>query len=255
MKFSLDEYAHLDSPIHRWESRCKLIGLMALIFGFAFVEDLRLIPAMLGVTGAIYILSKLPLSYWQRRIRYPGFFLLGIVVLLPFVSGETIMVEVASLAVYAEGTRAVILIGSRFLAIMTIALVLFGTGSFLKMLKTMRSLGLSPILTDMMLLFYRYLFEIGDRLKTMQTAMRLRGFRADRLNRRNLGIFASLAGTLIVRSYEQSEQVYQAMRLRGYGQSTAVNDLVAVRWPDAIALAVTLSIAASFICVEFWIGP
>jgi len=45
----------------------------------------------------------------------------------------------------------------------------------------------------------------------------LRGFRERRL--KSLGTFASLAGTILVRSYEQSDRVYKAMILRGYGQS------------------------------------
>lgn len=250
MKFGLDDYAHLDSPLHRWEPRCKLIGLMGLIFAFAFVENWQLIPAMLGVTAGIFALSKLPVAYWMGRLRYPGFFLIGVVVLLPFVSGETIWFKLGVLSVYTEGSLAVVLISARFLAIMTLALVLFGTAEFLTMLKAMRSLGLSPILADMMLLFYRYLFEVGDRLKTMQTAMRLRGFRPTTLNRRTLSIFASLAGTLLVQSYEQSERIYQAMRLRGYGEPVATNTHSPVRKTDAIALFFIITLAASFIAAE-----
>ena len=85
MKFALDEYAHLNSPIHRWDPRYKLIGLIALIFAFASVTDSHLIPAMLLVAGILYAISKLPLSFLLKRLRYPGFFLLGIVIFLPFV--------------------------------------------------------------------------------------------------------------------------------------------------------------------------
>ena len=34
MKLGLDQYANLDSPIHRWEQRSKLVALIALIFAF-----------------------------------------------------------------------------------------------------------------------------------------------------------------------------------------------------------------------------
>jgi len=60
VKLLLDEYAHLDSPLHRWEPRCRLIGLMALILGFSFVRDLRLLPAMIAASFALYAVSRLP---------------------------------------------------------------------------------------------------------------------------------------------------------------------------------------------------
>jgi energy-coupling factor transporter transmembrane protein EcfT len=44
----------------------------------------------------------------------------------------------------------------------------------------MRALGLPAVLADMTLLSYRYIYEIGDDLEAMETAMGLRGFRARR---------------------------------------------------------------------------
>ena len=69
----------------------------------------------------------------------------------------------------------------------------------------------------MTLLAYRYLEELGNMLTTMQRAIRLRGFQYKKFSRRNLRILAQLTGSLLIRSYERSNRVYQAMILRGYG--------------------------------------
>ncbi|MEM9567897.1 MAG: energy-coupling factor transporter transmembrane component T, partial [Cyanobacteria bacterium P01_E01_bin.34] len=79
------------------------------------------------------------------------------------------------------------------------------------------SLGLPVILADMVLLTYRYLFDLGSTLDTMQTSLRLRGLRITRLKRSQIPVIAGLIGSLLVRSYDQSERIYSAMRLRGYG--------------------------------------
>ncbi len=254
MKFGLDDYAHLQSPLHQWEPRCKLMGLMGLIFAFAMVRDQRLILPMLGVSAAIYALSHLPISYWRRRLRYPGLFLLGVVGFLPFISGQTVLLKLGPLALYQEGIMTMIGVASRFLAIITLSLVLFGTASFLTTIQTIRSLGLSPILTDMMVLFYRYLFELGDRLHTMQSAMRLRGFKRTRLTPRALQTFASVAGTLLVQSYEQSERIYQAMRLRGYGQKMVLSQSQPWQLKDVMGLGLVLGLAGTFMAAEFWLS-
>lgn len=250
MKLELDKYAHLDSPIHRWDPRYKLVALFALIFAFSFVQDLRLLPAMLVTTGLLYAASRLPLSYLLNRLRLPGYFLLALASLLPFLAGNTVIFRLGPLTLRQEGILALILVATRFVSIITIGLVLFGTAPFLTTIKAMRSLGLASVLADMTFLTYRYIYEFGDRLATMQTAMRLRGFQGNRLSRRNLRLLASLAGTLLVRSYEQSERVYKAMILRGYGQAPRRRDQFKARRRDAIALCTVLLIATGFVVAE-----
>jgi cobalt/nickel transport system permease protein len=139
---------------------------------------------------------------------------------------------------------------SKFAAIMTTALVLFGTAPFLTTIKAMRALGLPSVLADMTLLSYRYLFEIGDDLATMQTAMGLRGFRGRGLRRHTLGVLAALAGTILVRSYEQSERIYRAMVLRGYGRSSPPRDEFRSRPEDVLGLGFTVAVAAGFVAAE-----
>ena len=91
----------------------------------------------------------------------------------------------------------------------------------------MRSLGLPGVIVDMTLLSYRYLEELGENLTTMQRAMKLRGFQPKSFKRRNLKVFAQLTGSILIRSYERSFRIYQAMILRGYGsQSKFIKKIV-----------------------------
>ncbi|MBC8511607.1 MAG: cobalt ECF transporter T component CbiQ [Dehalococcoidia bacterium] len=253
MKLGIDEYGHLSSPLHRWDPRCKFIGLMALVFAFSFVRDLRMLPAMVVVTSAIYIVSKLPVSFMLTRLRYPSFFLLVVVLLLPFVSGHTIVMSLGPLDLRQEGLVAVLLIATRFLSILTVGLVLFGTAPFLTTIKSMRALGLPVILTDMALLSFRYLHEIGDDLHRMETSMRLRGFHERRFSKHGLGILAWLGGSILVRSYERSEWVYKAMILRGYGNAGRQQDEFRASSRDIIALGVTLLTAVGFVAGDILI--
>jgi len=268
MGFELDEYAYLNSPIHRWEARAKLIGLLALIFAFAFVQNLRLVPAMLAVALLVYGLSRLPLSFLAARLCYPGLFILGVVAFLPFLSGPTVLWQWGWLSIRQEGIMALLLVVGRFLSIVTLGLVLFGTTPFLAVVKAMRSLGLPALLADMLLLTYRYLFVLLEMLTTMQRSMRLRGFRYHkpqqkgwRASGQRLQRVASLLGTLFIRSYEQAEQIYVAMRLRGYGcaprQPLSPSGRVPtlpLHWSHA-GLSVSLLTAVSFVVMEHWVQP
>ena len=219
---SHDTYLHRESVIHRWSPRLKLVSLLVLMFAFATVRQPILIPWMLGLAAGLYLLSGLPLAFLGERLSYPGLFVLALVVLLPLTVGDTVLGQWGWLTLRQEGLEATLLIVGRFLSILTLGFILLGTTPFLTLLQAMRSLGLPTILADMTLLSYRYLFEIAAMLATMQQAMGLRGFgqgrqRWLRVNSQALQQLAMLAGNLLIRSYEQSERVYKAMRLRGYG--------------------------------------
>ncbi len=266
----LDGHIPLNSPLHRWDPRTKLVGLMSLVFAFALVDKLSLLPFMIGITASLYGLSCLPLSFWCQRLRYPGVFLAAVIALLPFLSGETVWWQWGILCLRAEGSQLATIIAGRFLCILTVSLILIGTTPFLTIVKTLRTLGLPQVLTDMLLLTYRYLSEIEHDLNRMQQAMHLRGFQSQahfqspspdqpsiqseqrriqhRLQHRDIGRWVSLVATLLIRSYEQSERVYQAMRLRGYGSATAAElqwDAPPDRWSWSALTSVVL-MALSF---------
>lgn len=251
MKRELDAYADLHSPVHRWEPRMRFIGLVAMIIAFSLVRSLALLPGMLVITLALYAIAHLPLLFLWKRLRSPGVFLLMMVVLLPFLSGSTVILQVGPLALRQEGLLDTALIVGKFISIMTVGLVLLGVAPFLTTVEAMRALGLPPLLADMTLFSYRYIYEIGDDLTTMQTAMGLRGFRTRHLGSRSFGALASLVGSILVRSYGQSERVYQAMTLRGYGHSSRSpdgNERITRR--DVLMLALTLLVSSSLIAAE-----
>lgn len=253
MKLLLDEYAYLDSLIHRWQCKPKLIALFSLVFCFAFIENLYLLPVIIVITIALYLLSNLPLKFLISRLRYPGIFILAVIFFLPFLVGKTVIFSWNFLAVKKEGCLLVLLVLTRFVCILTTSLVLLGTSPFLTTLKTLKSLGLSPIIGDMMLLTYRYLEQMGDRLITMKRALRLKGFNWHKLNGRNLRIISQLIGSLLVRSYDESKLVYQAMILRGYGYNfqgikTEKEEIKTVHWMISFVIII---ISLSMILIQY----
>lgn len=252
MKLAIDRYAYLNSPIHRWSQKYKIVGLLGLIFAFSFIRSLVLLPIIIAITIIIFSLSRLPLSYLLSRLRYPGYFILAVVCLLPFVAGDTVIWQWGWLSLRWEGCQETLLIVVRFFCIITISLVLFGTATIIKSIKSLRDLGLPQVILDMTLLTYRYLEELGEMLNTMQKAMKLRGFNPHLFNCRQLEILTRLVGSLIVRSYERSIRIYQAMILRGYGCKIPRNNLIQKQqhnffksydvWATVIALSTAITL-------------
>ncbi len=248
---SFETYIGGRSHLHRWTPRLKLLSLVLLMFAFAAVKHLSLVIPMLGVTAVLYALSGLPLSFLLKRLRYPGLFILTVVLVLPFGSGETVLAHWGPLALRQEGLMTMVLVVARFVSILTLGFILLGTTPFLTLLRAMRSFGLPTVLADMTLLTYRYLFETADMLSTMQRSMHLRGFghrkRWFRLEGSTLSQLSGLLGTLLIRSYERSERVYKAMQLRGYGRLPQAQ--LAARQP-----ADTTSIVLTSLCAITALG-
>jgi cobalt/nickel transport system permease protein len=181
---------------------------------------------------------------------------LVVAVLLPLFSGQTILASFGPLNLRLEGFLAMLIMVTKSLSILTVSLVLFSSAPFLTSLKAIRALGLPSILADMMLLSYRYFFEIGQDFSKMEIAMQVRGFQLKAYDRRSLQSMAALAGSLLVRSYERSERVYKAMLLRGYGQapSSKASEEFQARPPDLMATALVVVVALGLVLAQLSLG-
>jgi cobalt/nickel transport system permease protein len=217
----IDRYAYLRSPIHFWELRTKLVSFGLLILAFSTLKHPALLLSMAVITVSFVWRSRLPWSHVAQYWRYPGLLIGFLLLITPWITEGTVLWQWGNLSLTQEGCLRVVQIGSRFLCIVTLSVVLFGTAPLARSLRAMQALGVPSLLVDMGLLTYRYLQEFNRTRKTMQQAMCLRGFQPQQLSRRNLRIWAQLAGSLLLRSYDQSIRVYQAMMARGYGQRSA----------------------------------
>lgn len=216
--YPLPERPIARSPLHRWHPRPKLVGLLALIFSFSTAQSIAAVAIALAVAVGLYRVSGLPWGLWRSRVVAPGWFIVALVAALPLVAGQTAIAAIGPLVIYQEGTATALLILGRFLSLVTLALVLVETTPWIELVRALRRLGLSPVLTDLLLLSYRYLADVAACWQRMVAASTLRGFQWRRLDRRRLTRLAALVGTLLIRSHDRAQRVYQAMRLRGYGQ-------------------------------------
>jgi len=239
--------------LSRWEVRHKLIGLMALIFSFSFIRELRLLPLVILVSVVIYSLSQLSFAYYWSRIRLPGLFLLMLALILPFSAGNTVLASFGPLALKLEGTLSVLLIAVKFLCIFAIVLVLFAGTPLQKIVGALRSLGLPALLAEMLIFTNRYIYQLITDLRQTQVATGLRGFKGRSV--KALKPLAYIVGTLLVRSHNQSERVFQAMTLRGYGEESLVLKAEQVQIFDRLALAAALLLATGFVFLQLNFFP
>lgn len=238
-----------ENLLRRWEARLKVPALMLMIFSFAFVRDLRLLPFLVLVAAITYAISGLPIKQLIRGVRLPGFFLLAMAVILPFWSGPTVLWQFGPLALRLEGMLGMLLIAGKFVGILTVVIVLFGTTPLSELVVALRSMAIPWVLTDLLLFTHRYLFQLTEDLQKMRTAARLRGFMGNSLS--SLKPLAYITGSMLVRSHEQSEKVFQAMILRGYSDGSMRLPPFRPALSDYMLSSAALLLAAVFIFAPY----
>lgn len=250
MALDLDRHCSLDSPLHRLEPRCRLIGLGALIAGFAVAWSPPLVAAMLVVAGVVLAASGLPIGFVASRLKTAVLFLLALGLMLPLVSGGPVLWELGPLAIHADGLRRFAIILAKFVAIGSTAVVLFGCAPLPVTVVAMQRLGLPSLIADMTLFSYRAMHEIGNDLALMRTAAGLRGLRLKHASGGAAVRLAGLVGSLFVTSHARAEQVHRAMILRGYATRAPVS---AATRPDAGSIAfaaAAVAVGIAFIAAE-----
>lgn len=237
------------SILGRWEARLKLPGLLLLIFTFAFIRDLHLLPFLVLVAALTYSFSGLSLKHLIKSMRMPGFFLIAIALILPFWSGQTVLWQLGPFALRLEGLLDLLVIVVKFFTILILAISLFGTTALPQLAMALRAIGIPWLIADLLLFTFRYIHQLSSDLSRMRIAARLRGFKGTSLNA--IKPLAFITGTMLVRSHNQSERVFQAMTLRGYGNTNQPLPIFSPMPADYILLSVYILVSALLILFQF----
>jgi len=147
-----------------------------------------------------FLIADVPLKYVLIRALVIIPLLVMIVLFIPF---------------SADGTWSMAFrtIGRGVCSILTL-LLLVSTTPFPAVLRELRRMHVPAVILQVLAFIYRYFFVLIDEIEHMQLAIKARG--AGSSNRRLIRGFSRMLGMLIIRSFERSERVFQAMRLRGY---------------------------------------
>jgi cobalt/nickel transport system permease protein len=198
----IDRYAGLDSPLHQLDARTKILGFVALI-----VVVLTIPADARGVFAALFMLAAMLLGVSQVPLQYV---LQRTLALLPFLLLAGIGARWSSL-----GATLFAAFLMRALLCLILLILLTNTTPFAALLRGLRQLGCPRVLTLNLGFLYRYLFVLTDEALRMRQARECRRVRRASVLA-ELRLLGSMLGTLLVRSFERAERMYQAMLSRGF---------------------------------------
>ena len=215
MPLDIDRFAHVGSPLQRWDPRVKLATLGIVVFGVALVKTIPVAVVALLAAVLLVVLASLPASFVLQGVKWVSVFLIPFLLIMPLSYPGEAAWHVLGLPFAWEGFRLAVLIVIKALAIVLCAYVMFGSSRFDISMIALQRLKCPTIVVQMLLFTYRYIFVFLAEMQRMDVAMRARGF-IKRADRRTLHVMGNFVGTLLVRSFERTERIYKAMLSKGY---------------------------------------
>ncbi len=249
MHIELDKYAHINSHVHHWDTRFKIVSLVGLIVGFSFINKIVLLPFILIISFLLVYFSRLPARYLMKRLEYIIPFLFLAVFLLSITSGGEILYSFKILKVYKEGLIIGSVIFIRSIASILIFFVLLETSPFLQTMKALQALKIPSKLTGLVFFTYRYIYVYLEELRKMKIALRLRGYNNNSVLH-SLRTNSAIIGSLLLRSLEQAERICTAMVLRGYSGNVQESSRFSARASDYVKSLITLVIILVIIIIQ-----
>jgi cobalt/nickel transport system permease protein len=215
MPLDIDRFAHLASPIQRWDPRFKTFSLGLFILGVALIKAIPLSAAALLVALLLVWMAGLPAHFVAGGVKWVLIFLLPFFLIMPLSYPGEPAFRIVGLPFAWEGLRLAMLIVLKAVAIVLTAYAIFGSSRFDVSMLALQRLKCPKIIVQMLLFTYRYVFVFLAEMRRMDTAMAARGF-VKRADRRTLHVIGNFIGTLLIRSFERTERIYKAMLSKGY---------------------------------------
>jgi cobalt/nickel transport system permease protein len=250
--FYAEEVAKKNGLLQKLDPRVKIVAILPLIVISALTRMLWVIAALFVVAVAVALLSRVPLHTLVKRVWLSVLTFTGIIsVPALFVTpGRTIYnLPPPGLAITEPGLRAAMYLIMRAETAATFSVLLVLCTPWNKLLKALRVLRLPIVLVVMLGMTYRYIFLLLRNAHDMFRSRKSRTVgRLDGGEQRRAAVAS--AGVLMSRTLQLSNDVYLAMRSRGFQGEVYLLDEFRTRWFDWVVLAVFVIVSA----LAFWFG-
>ncbi len=246
----IDRYADLDSPLHCWDPRVKLVGLLPLVAAVVLAPDWTTCLLGLALAAGLVGLSEIPLRFVLVHLRWVLLFCAFLLVIVPLTAGGRLMWRLGPVGFSLDGLLQAGLITVRATAAVLVIFTAVSTARFHVTLKALQNLRVPQTAVQILAFSYRYVFVLLDELRRMRAAARARAAGSASWSR-NLHNTGSMIGMLLVRSFDRTDRVYRAMLARGYTGSVRTLSDFRLRSIDLVKGTLALCAAAALLSARW----
>lgn len=232
--YTIDDYAYR-SPLRNWNPALKTVAAVAVLAVGIGISS-PFVSGWMIVTGALVCVwgCKVPLRDYLGILAAPMVFVVlgcaAIAVQVGMGGGLHLYLSRASVAEAGN-------VALRTLGAVSVLYALVLSTPVYEMTAVLRRLHVPKVMTELMILIYRYIFLLVDAQNTMSQAAESRlgycGFKT------SCRTFGHTMGSLLLVSMRKASRGYDAMISRGYdGELLFLEEEKPVRWQQVLMFAV-----------------
>jgi cobalt/nickel transport system permease protein len=238
---TFERFSQGDSLLHRTDIRFKIVAALSLTLVIALCHCFYTGIGGLLTGLLLLILARLNLRHVLWRFLAVNSFTAFLWLTLPLTYPGDVLFELGTVSLSRQGIELAALITIKANSIILIFITLLATATVAELGHGLESLRVPNKLCLLLLFSYRYIFVVSQEYHRLLRAARLRCFRPG-TDLHTYRTYAHLFGMTLVKSWNRSERVSQAMLLRGFhGRFYSLNDRIMAKG-DLIFL-VTIMIA------------
>jgi len=235
------------SAINYLDPRTRLLTAVLTTVTQISIDSLVILTGALVFAAGITALAGLGAFSVVRRLVLLEGFVIVLLLVLPFTTTGKPLFELGPVAPSGEGLKLAAVIALKVNTITLLNLALIGTLSPLQVGNALRLLRVPGHLVQLLLMSVRYISVLENEYARIRRAMKARAFVA-RSSVHTWRTFGWLVGMLLVRSFERSRRVSNAMRCRGFNGSFTFHSESQWRILDGITLTL---VTATSVCLIF----
>ena len=211
----LEEFAEGSSFLHRLDPRVKFLAIVPYVLVIAIMPGQTGPFAALLVSTLLTALARIDMKKLLSRLVAVNVFIFLLWVFIPFSYPGEAVFQIGPLTATREGILYALSITLKTNAIVLATIAILGTSEVFSLAHALIHLKVPDKLVHLFFFFYRYISVLHEEYSRLKNAMLIRCFRSG-TNMHTYRTYAYLVGMLIVRSYERSQRIYQAMLCRGF---------------------------------------
>jgi cobalt/nickel transport system permease protein len=214
----IDKFAYQNSPVHRLDSRIKLVVLIVFTALVISVPRHSLSILVCYAVGpfAMLVIGGIPIRFAFKHILIVSPFILVLAISCVFYGKAPVVVEFGPFTLQmTTGWLQCFNILTKFIVTMLALIALVSTTRFAELLKGLEKLHVPKLLVIQLGFLYRYIFVLID---SAHHVLRARAGRKLRYlgAKTEIKTAGSMVGSLLIRSIGTAERISMAMQARGF---------------------------------------
>jgi cobalt/nickel transport system permease protein len=246
----LEPFAVGTSTIHRLDPCVRIVAATVFSIVAAVIAHFGALVLALAAGLILAGVARLPWRDLSAHLSAAAGFLLLLWLVLPLTQAGRTIGHLGPLAIQDAGVFLAARISLKTASILLAFTALVATMPVATLGHGLQRLGLSPKLTFLLLMCYRYLSVLQQEYQRLGRATRIRGFRPG-TNTHTYRTYAYLVGMLFVRAARRADRVYQAMCCRGFnGRFYTIQRFAAPGRREAVFGALTALCIAAMVIID-----